>query len=172
MLVFCNIRKSCVQAAEQLRKQYVEVSIGHSGAMPWKLPAIPLQAEDKAMNPLLAYGIAFHHAGLSWRDRQLVEHEFIKGQISIVCATSTLSVGVNLPARVVIIRGVNNWFAGKSTPYSDLDIVQMMGRAGRPKFDTKGVAIVLCEKEKEEHYSDLINSRVSWSVSCEQTIAR
>lgn len=54
-------------------------------------------------------GIAFHHAGISLEDRTAVEKEFLSGSINILCSTSTLAVGVNLPAYLVIIKGTKSW---------------------------------------------------------------
>jgi replicative superfamily II helicase len=70
-------------------------------------------------------------------------------------STSTLAVGVNLPAHLIIIKGTNHYINGKYEEYSDLDIMQMMGRAGRPQFDDSGVAVILTSNEKKRKYEDL-----------------
>ena len=78
----------------------------------------------------LPHGVAYHHAGLTMAERELVEEGFRKGFISVLAATSTLAAGVNLPAGRVIIRSMS---IGKG----NLQVVQyrqMSGRAGRPGF--------------------------------------
>jgi superfamily II RNA helicase len=62
----------------------------------------------------------------------------------------TLAVGVNLPAHLVIIKGTQTWAgaANGMREYSDVDIQQMMGRAGRPQYDNSGTVIIMCEKSK------------------------
>jgi ATP-dependent DNA helicase HFM1/MER3 len=64
-------------------------------------------------------------------DRQAVEKSYLEGQISVICCTSTLAVGVNLPCHLVIIKNTVTWTAAGSKEYADLEIMQMLGRAGR-----------------------------------------
>ena len=74
-------------------------------------------------------------------------------------ATSTLAWGVNFPARLVIIKGTE-YFDPKSLKYVDMqatDILQMIGRAGRPQFDDKGVAVVYVESSKKNFYRKFLN---------------
>lgn len=77
-------------------------------------------------------------------DREIVEKLYLQGYIHVLCSTSTLAHGVNLPAHCVIIKGTNAWRGGKIgyEKLSKSDMIQMMGRAGRPGFDINGVAIV------------------------------
>jgi ATP-dependent DNA helicase HFM1/MER3 len=67
-----------------------------------------------------------------------------------------LACGVNLPARLVIIKSTEMYSNGEFVEYSSLDIMQMMGRAGRPQFDNMGVAIIMTKDEKKEKYENLI----------------
>jgi activating signal cointegrator complex subunit 3 len=74
-------------------------------------------------------------------------------------ATSTLAWGVNFPARLVIIKGTE-FFDPKTHRYVDFpatDLLQMIGRAGRPQFDNKGVAVVYCEQSKKMFYRRYLN---------------
>lgn len=77
------------------------------------------------------FGIAFHHAGLAISDRLAVEKGFLEGQIGVVCCTSTLAVGVNLPCHLVIIKNTVSFQDDGLKEYADLEIMQMLGRAGR-----------------------------------------
>lgn len=109
----------------------------------------------------MAAGVAFHHAGLDPADRHIVETGFLQGQISIICCTSTLAVGVNLPCHLVIIKGTVGWQDGGCKEYSDLEVMQMLGRAGRPQFDDSATAVILTRKERVNKYEKLVSGSES-----------
>lgn len=89
--------------------------------------------ESNSFKELCEQGIGFHHAGLCHDDRIKVEKMFSTGAIRCLCTTSTLAVGVNLPAHLVVIKSTLKYGNRGYTEYSDLEILQMMGRAGRPQ---------------------------------------
>ena len=113
----------------------------------------------------IATGVAFHHAGLDPADRHTVETGFLQGQVNIICCTSTLAVGVNLPCHMVIIKNTVGWQDGGCKEYSDLELMQMLGRAGRPQFDNSAIAIILTKKERVSHYEKLVSGSESFE-SC------
>ncbi|KAH9001412.1 Sec63 Brl domain-containing protein [Lactarius akahatsu] len=125
----------------------------------------PLLQQHSANKPILIFvstrkelaaaGIGAHHAGLELSDKRLVEELFTNRILRVIVATSTLAVGVNLPAHIVVIKDVKIFQNGVSQEYSDLDIMQMIGRAGRPQFDKEGVAIIMCESGLESKYRAL-----------------
>jgi helicase len=88
-------------------------------------------------------GVAFHNAGLTNPQRAVVEKEFRKGRVVCIVATPTLAAGINLPARRVIVRDLNRFDVNFGlSPIPVLEVKQMCGRAGRPKYDTYGEAIL------------------------------
>jgi len=110
--------------------------------------------KDAALQHTLAFGIGIHHAGLCERDRSTVEELFCSGKMQVLVCTSTLAWGVNFPAHLVIIKGTE-YFDGKLSRYVDFpitDVLQMMGRAGRPQFDTHGVAVIMVHEPKKNFY--------------------
>ena len=80
----------------------------------------------------------------------------MKGLIQVICTTSTLAVGVNLPARLVIIKSTSQHHGGVTKDYSELDLMQMLGRAGRPQFDDSGVAVILTSEAKKARYEAMV----------------
>ncbi|KAH8381944.1 hypothetical protein KR009_001110 [Drosophila setifemur] len=113
---------------------------------------------DQNLKFCLAFGIGLHHAGLQEQDRKCVEELFLNRKIQVLVATATLAWGVNLPAHLVVIKGTE-YFDGKVKKYVDMpitDVLQMMGRAGRPQFDNEGVAVVLVHDEKKNFYKKFL----------------
>ncbi|XP_076445059.1 activating signal cointegrator 1 complex subunit 3-like isoform X3 [Babylonia areolata] len=109
---------------------------------------------DSNLKLMLAFGIGIHHAGLVERDRKSVEELFVNQRIQVLIATSTLAWGVNFPAHLVIVKGTE-YFDGKTRRYVDFpitDVLQMMGRAGRPQFDNEGIAVILVHDVKKHFY--------------------
>lgn len=84
-------------------------------------------------------GIAYHHSGLTSDERVIIEKAYRNGWIKILCATSTLSTGINLPAKAVIFKGP---VIGKNL-IDHAKYKQMSGRAGRTGFDKSGDSIVI-----------------------------
>ena len=110
----------------------------------------------------LCSGVAFHHAGLTLEDRNAVEKGYLQGEINVICCTSTLAVGVNLPCHMVIIKNTVTYqsnTAGGCKEYSDLEIMQMLGRAGRPQFDDSAVAVIMTRSERVQFYEKMISGQ-------------
>lgn len=124
-----------------------------------ELQTVLSNVKDDTLKLLLQFGMGLHHAGLVEADRQISHKLFEAGKIQILIATSTLAWGVNLPAHLVIIKGTQ-FFDSKIEDYKDMDltdILQMMGRAGRPAFDTSGTAIVYTRESKKVFYKHFLN---------------
>ncbi|KAF4322230.1 hypothetical protein BBO99_00002272 [Phytophthora kernoviae] len=107
------------------------------------------QIVDETLKHTLSFGIGLHHAGLARRDRELVEKLFKDRLIQVVISTSTLAWGVNLPAHLVVVKGTEYFQNGRYRSYPLSDLLQMIGRAGRPLLDDKGIACVLVEESKK-----------------------
>ncbi|PHH64830.1 hypothetical protein CDD81_3896 [Ophiocordyceps australis] len=119
-----------------------------------------VRAKDDALKEALSFGIGLHHAGLVESDRQLAEELFVANKIQILVATSTLAWGVNLPAHLVVVKGTQ-FYDAKTEAYKDMDltdVLQMLGRAGRPQFDTSGVARIFTQDAKKDFYKHFLHT--------------
>ena len=118
------------------------------------------RVKDDALREALSFGIGLHHAGMVEADRQLAEELFANNKIQILVATSTLAWGVNLPAHLVIVKGTQ-YFDAKIEGYKDMDltdVLQMLGRAGRPQFDTSGIARIFTQEAKKAFYKHFLHT--------------
>ena len=118
------------------------------------------RVKDEALREALSFGIGLHHAGLVESDRQLAEELFANNKIQILVATSTLAWGVNLPAHLVVVKGTQ-FYDAKIEGYKDMDltdVLQMLGRAGRPQFDTSGIARIFTQDAKKDFYKHFLHT--------------
>lgn len=118
------------------------------------------RVKDEALREALGFGIGLHHAGLVESDRQLAEELFANNKIQILIATSTLAWGVNLPAHLVVVKGTQ-YFDAQVEGYKDMDltdVLQMLGRAGRPQFDNLGVARIFTQEAKKAFYKHFLHT--------------
>lgn len=92
---------------------------------------------------ILIHGVGFHHAGLDLENRKNIENLFRSGHLPILVTTSTLAMGVNLPAHLVIVKSTKYYSKEGYKDYSEINLLQMIGRAGRPQFDTSATAVIM-----------------------------
>lgn len=148
-LVFVNTRRSAEKEALALSKL---VSSHLTKPEKRALENLASQLEDnptsEKLKKALVGGVAFHHAGLSRVERTLIEDAFREGLIKVITATPTLSAGVNLPSFRVVIRDTKRYAGFGWTDIPVLEIQQMMGRAGRPKYDKYGEAIIVARTDE------------------------
>jgi ATP-dependent RNA helicase HelY len=91
----------------------------------------------------LRRGIAAHHAGMLPAFKEVVEELFAAGLVRVVFATETLALGVNMPARTVVIERLDKWNGETHAPLTAGEYTQLTGRAGRRGIDVEGHAVVL-----------------------------
>lgn len=108
----------------------------------------------------LERGVAGHHAGMLPLMKETVETLFAQGLVKLVYATETLALGINMPARTVVIESLQKWNGVAHMPLSAGEYTQLSGRAGRRGIDTQGHAIVLHKgKVAPEEVSALASKR-------------
>lgn len=124
-----------------------------------EMDMIVSRIRDNNLKQALHFGVGLHHAGLCDSDRNIVEELFVNGKIYILVATGTLAWGVNFPAHLVIIKGTEH-FDVKEKKYVEqpiTDIMQMIGRAGRPQYDDNGIACVYVQEDKKSFWKTFIH---------------
>ncbi|PQE15657.1 hypothetical protein CJF30_00006078 [Rutstroemia sp. NJR-2017a BBW] len=156
IMVFCFTRKSCEGTAAILAEHWTRQRPTDRA---WPAPTVRSVVETKELQDLIGCGVAYHHAGLDSKDRYTVETAYLKGDISVICCTSTLAVGVNLPCHLVVLKGTVCFQDNGLVEYSDLEVMQMLGRAGRPQFDDSAIAIIMTRMEKADRYKKMISGQ-------------
>ncbi|KAK8121524.1 hypothetical protein PG999_005644 [Apiospora kogelbergensis] len=154
IMVFCFTRKACEKTANKLAEWWTTCAAQDK---PWPNPQNRIPVISKDLQEIVRYGVAFHHAGLYADERAAIEQSFLSGQLHVICCTSTLAVGVNLPCHTVVLKGTVAYNDGILQELSDLDVLQMLGRAGRPQFDRTATAIVLTRRDKVERYERMVS---------------
>ncbi|TFG28667.1 MAG: DEAD/DEAH box helicase [Promethearchaeota archaeon] len=170
VLIFLNKRRSTQKLADNL-KNLVRTHLEPTEARICKALRKRLhkvQGANSELQKIIKYGVAFHHAGLVPKEKKLVEDHFRKGNIKVICCTTTLSAGINTPARTVILKDFKKFitsgyniknFSGYYErgdgfsyfkPFSSNEVFQMLGRAGRPGLDSVGYGIILAEDSNEK----------------------
>ncbi|XP_043472655.1 helicase POLQ-like isoform X1 [Leptopilina heterotoma] len=157
-LIFCSNRKGCENVAKLLTKvlfrnllehnkeakQYLESALGQEGRI------------CPVLRKTIRFGVAYHHSGLTAEERKLIEDAFRSGTLCVICCTSTLAAGVNLPARRVLLR----------SPYIGTEFLntsrykQMIGRAGRAGMNEIGESIVICKAEDIPKIRTLVTAKI------------
>ncbi|CAL5359107.1 unnamed protein product [Camellia sinensis] len=170
VLLFCSSRKGCESTARHiakfLRKFPVSTRNDKSEFFDITSAIDALRRCPAGLDPIfeetLSSGVAYHHAGLTVEEREIVETCYRKGLVRVLTATSTLAAGVNLPARRVIFR----------QPWIGRDFIdgtryrQMAGRAGRTGIDTKGESVLLCKPEEVKRIMGILNDSCPPLHSC------
>ncbi len=146
-LVFCFNREECWAIAEQLKGRDM-VTREQQAAIQEILKEMDLShGAGPKLKQLLLRGVGVHHAGVLPKYRRLVEDLFQKKLLSVVVCTETLSAGINLPARSVVLPSLVKGPREKRRLIDPSSAHQMFGRAGRPQFDTQGYVFVLAHED-------------------------
>ncbi|KAI9005728.1 Sec63 Brl domain-containing protein [Hyaloraphidium curvatum] len=159
VMIFVHARKATVKSAMSLRDMAAQegtMDVFSAKDDPrFGLAAKDMQrSKNKELRELFNHGFGIHHAGMLRSDRNMVEKMFADGLIRVLCCTSTLAWGVNLPAYAVIIKGTQIYDSQKGTfvDLSILDVLQIFGRAGRPQYEDHGLGFILTSHDKLQHY--------------------
>ncbi|CCC04975.1 hypothetical protein SMACR_04342 [Sordaria macrospora] len=167
MLIFVHSRKETAKTAKYIRDKALEMDtinqiLKHDAGTREVLSEASNSVNNTDLKDILPYGFGIHHAGMSRADRTDVEDLFASGHIQVLVCTATLAWGVNLPAHTVIIKGTQVYSPEKGSwvELSPQDVLQMLGRAGRPQFDTYGEGIIITTQGEMQYYLSLLNQQL------------
>ncbi|XP_034043388.1 DNA polymerase theta isoform X2 [Thalassophryne amazonica] len=177
VLLFCPSKNWCEKLADSIAREFF--NLRHTeGRRDVETQPVNLDQEglvdviaqlrrtpaglDTILQRTVPWGVAFHHAGLTFDERDVLEGAFRQGLIRVLAATSTLSSGVNLPARRVIIRTPT--FNGHVL--DPLTYKQMAGRAGRKGVDTTGESVLVCKEAERQKGIVLLQGSLQPISSC------
>ncbi|KAH9261270.1 hypothetical protein BASA81_000974 [Batrachochytrium salamandrivorans] len=165
VLVFVHSRKATFRLAklfQQRAQDTDQIDLFLPNSMASREVLLREEVKSSELKQLLQYGLAVHHAGMLKQDRTLVEDLFAAGHIRVLVCTATLAWGVNLPAHTVIIAGTQVYNPERAgwTELPQLDLLQMLGRAGRPQFDTEGEGLVITTYSEMLYYLSLCNNQL------------
>lgn len=165
LIIFVHSRKDTIKTAKWLRDKAAEneLAVLPTGAGTSEILKQEAEASaNKNVAEILPSGFGIHHAGLSKIDRSVVEDLFAQGHIQVLISTATLAWGVNLPAHTVIIKGTDTYNPEKGAwvQLSPQDILQMLGRAGRPRYDKSGEGVIITAQDELQYYLAILNQQL------------
>lgn len=151
ILIFCSTRKEAENLAKKLSeitKKYVREDLTHFSKEILNALEVPTE-QCRKLSELLKNGIAFHHAGLVYKQRKIIEDLFRNKKIKVLVSTTTLSMGLNLPSFCVLIANYKRFESGKKEFISNIEYKQMVGRAGRIPYDKFGIGLLFAKTKAE-----------------------
>lgn len=161
IIIFYSTKRNAEAGAERISKIVARhLTIGekeHLGKISTEVlnvlgkPTAQCEKEAKA----ILGGAAFHHSGLVNEQRSMVEEAFKSNKLKVICSTTTLGLGVNLPAHTVLVRDTFRYGEYGSGYIGINEVTQLFGRAGRPKYDKNGRALLIAQSKPEAE--DLYN---------------
>jgi helicase len=154
-LIFANTKRSAEKTAEEISLKIKETSKELKDLSEQILHVLSKPTKQcQRLAKCIEKGIAFHHAGLTHKQKELIEDNFRGGLIKIIACTPTLAFGLDLPAFRAILKNLRRYGIHGLNWIPTLEYLQMAGRAGRPKFDKHGeaIAVATTEEAKKEIY--------------------
>ena len=171
ILIFCRTKNWCERMCENIKNSIqnnpnqfgIDLSDQTNAVSTHQMLVESCIQPDPLLVSCLPFKVGFHHAGLTIQEREIIEGAFSCGTLRILAATSTLSSGVNLPARRVIIRSLTQ--VGQKV-IEPVTYRQMSGRAGRTGLDDYGESILVCDPSEMHKAHALMNATLKPVVSC------
>ncbi|MBR9690122.1 hypothetical protein GOV08_00370 [Candidatus Woesearchaeota archaeon] len=149
-LIFVNSKRAAESVAEKIASKIKDVNLDSLAEKARKALTRPTRQCERLAN-IIRKGIAFHHAGLAAKQRELIEDNFRNGSIKIICSTPTLAYGIDMPAFRTIIRDLKRYGGRWGMEWIQvIEYHQMAGRAGRPGHEDFGEAICISQTKDDK----------------------
>ncbi len=151
-ITFIFSRAGCEAAVEQCLQSGIRLTSREEAAeisarverLGWELPAEDLSILGfDSFREALVNGVAAHHAGMLPPFKELVEALFAEGLLKVIFATETLALGINMPARTVVLEKLDKFNGQSHEDITPGEFTQLTGRAGRRGIDVEGHAVVV-----------------------------
>jgi len=158
-LVFCPTKKNCENVALMISKFVPKDLLEVRKEERLNLLRTIHQSVNgvcKVLLKTIPFGVAYHHSGLTLDERKLIEEAYSTGVLCLLCCTSTLAAGVNLPAKRAILRSP---YVGKSFMLRS-QYKQMVGRAGRAGLDSSGESILIISRKDKDRIKTILDGPV------------
>jgi len=146
-------REEARRIREIIERRTAEIPAGDLGALGFH-----------AWANALTRGVAAHHAGLLPVFKETVEELFAANLVKVVYATETLSLGINMPARTVVLESLRKWNGSAHVSLTPGEYTQLTGRAGRRGIDVEGHAVVLATDDAEPAFVSSLASRRTYPL--------
>ena len=149
-LIFVNTKRGAESTAEKIASKIKNIELTELSEKARTVLSRPTRQCER-LAKCIKRGIAFHHAGLPAKQRELIEDNFRNGKIKIIASTPTLAIGLNMPAFRTIIRDLKRYGGRWGMQWIPvLEYHQMAGRAGRPGKEDYGESICIASTESEK----------------------
>ncbi len=150
-LVFVNTKRSAEKTAEDISKALRETNPEWTKLSNQLLNVLAAPTSQcERLSKCAVKGVVFHHAGLTHKQKEIIEDNFRNGTIKIIACTPTLAAGLDLPAFRTILKDLKRFGLRGLSHIPVLEYNQMAGRAGRPKYDSFGEAISIAQSDGEK----------------------
>eukprot|EP01068_Selenidium_serpulae_P010678 Selendium_serpulae@DN5511_c1_g2_i1.p1 len=175
VIIFCPDRKQARLAALELILQLTADNTPNKFLHTTKaeIEKVLTGVKDKTLHTTLMGGVGYIHEGFSASEKSAVERLFTQGKIQVLVLTHVLCWGLTSAAHLVVIQDtkVFNGRDRRWTDYPIADVLQMMGRAGRPGEDTSAALVLLCQSSKKDYYKKFIYEPLPVESHLDQRLA-
>ncbi|MFA5141426.1 MAG: helicase-related protein [Candidatus Woesearchaeota archaeon] len=149
-LIFVNSKPSAEKTAEEIAKHIKEVTLKELAEQILNVMPKPTKQCERLAR-CIEKGIAFHHAGLHHKQKELIEDAFRDGRLKIIACTPTLAAGLDLPAFRAVLREVKRYSQHGYNFIPVLEYHQIAGRAGRPGKEDFGECITIADTDAQRN---------------------